>query len=172
MALSKIDGTNFIEGTVPSTVAPGAGKVLQVVSSTKTDTFSTTSTSLVDIPSLSVSVTPSSTSNKVFIIGNLSNNTNPGRIITFQLVRNTTNIANNASSGNFSGTVSEYINASTNDSITNSSFSFLDSPSTTSATTYKIQMMINVGDYTAYINTRPNGDAFQISTITAYEIAG
>jgi len=163
---------NSLSSVTSLPAAISTGKVLQVVSSTKTDTFTTTSTSLVDIPSLSVSVTPSSTSNKVFIIGNLSNNTNSGRVITFQLVRNTTNIANNASSGNFSGTVSEYINANTNDTITNSSFSFLDSPSTTSATTYKIQMMINVGDNTAYINTRPNGDAFQISTITAYEIAG
>ena len=44
-----------------------AGKVLQVVSTTKTDTFTTSSTSFVDITGLSVSITPSSTSNKIKI---------------------------------------------------------------------------------------------------------
>ena len=47
MALSKIDAVNFLTGTIPSgniatssLAAAATGKVLQVVSTTKTDTFS------------------------------------------------------------------------------------------------------------------------------------
>ena len=72
MALSKIDGTNFIEGTVPSTVAPGAGKVLQVVQGTSSTEFTQSSPTndVVYYPSsnkLSASITPSSTSSKIII---------------------------------------------------------------------------------------------------------
>jgi hypothetical protein len=45
----------------------GTGSVLQVVSNTKTDTFSTSSTSFVDVTGLSVSITPTSATSKIFI---------------------------------------------------------------------------------------------------------
>jgi len=45
----------------------GGGKILQVVSTTKTDTFTTNSTSLVDITGLSLAITPSSSSNKILV---------------------------------------------------------------------------------------------------------
>ena len=44
------------------------GKVLQTVSANKTDAFSTTSTSFVDVTGLSVSITPASSSNKIYIV--------------------------------------------------------------------------------------------------------
>ena len=43
------------------------GKVLQVVSTAKTDTFSTSSTSFTDITGLSVAITPSATSSKILV---------------------------------------------------------------------------------------------------------
>jgi len=43
------------------------GKVLQVVSETKTDTFSTSSSSFVDLTGLTATLTPVSTSSKVLI---------------------------------------------------------------------------------------------------------
>ena len=57
-----VDGTTGI--TFPSAISgvsatqQYSGRVLQVVSATKTDTFSTTSTSFTDITGLSVSITP------------------------------------------------------------------------------------------------------------------
>ena len=69
MALSKIDGTNFIEGTVPSTVAPGAGKVLQIQSAKFTDNLSTNSTSYI-ASTITDSITPSATSSKILILVN------------------------------------------------------------------------------------------------------
>ena len=50
------------------------------------------------------------------------------------------------------------------------SFTFLDSPETTSATTYKLQMRTNAGTVT--INRRNSTDAAFTSTFTLMEIAG
>ena len=49
-----------------------AGKILQVKSTIKTDTFSTTSGSVTDITGLNVSITPASTSNKVLVIARVN----------------------------------------------------------------------------------------------------
>ena len=45
------------------------GKVLQVVSTTKTDTFTGNGTAI-DVTGLSVTITPSSTSNKILLASN------------------------------------------------------------------------------------------------------
>ena len=54
--LQKRDGSTF-----------PVGKIGQIVSTSKTNSFSTTSTSFTDITGMSVSITPTSTSSKVFI---------------------------------------------------------------------------------------------------------
>ena len=48
--------------------AMSSGSIIQVVSTTKTDTFSTSSSSFTDITGLSVSITPASSSNKILIL--------------------------------------------------------------------------------------------------------
>tara|TARA_R110001632_G_C11056409_1_gene385308 strand:+ start:11 stop:511 length:501 start_codon:yes stop_codon:yes gene_type:complete len=166
MALSKIDGTNFIEGTVPSTVAPGAGKVLQVVQGSSTTSTSTNTTSYADT-SLSVSITPSSTSSKIYIIVNqtyhmFKNSSFTGGSI--RLLRDSTTI--------YGGVVhyESYISAGGVSSIelyNNKNLNYLDSPSSTSALTYKTQSR-------AYDASLTFTTQFQStkSTITAYEIAG
>ena len=49
-----------------------AGKILQVKSTIKTDTFTTTSGSVTDITGLSVAITPASTSNKILVIARVN----------------------------------------------------------------------------------------------------
>ena len=81
MALSKIDAANFLTGTIPSTNVANAslnsvttlpagvgGKVLQVVSATSTSAANTSSTSVVSF--MNASITPSSSSNKIFCVFN------------------------------------------------------------------------------------------------------
>ena len=46
-----------------------SGSVIQVASTSKTDPFSTSSTSFVDVTGLSVSITPTSTSSKILVLG-------------------------------------------------------------------------------------------------------
>ena len=47
------------------------GSVVQTVSATKTDHFSTAETTFQDVTGLSVSITPSSTSNKILVMTNV-----------------------------------------------------------------------------------------------------
>ena len=158
----------IVSGYVPYANLP-AGSVLQVVSTTKTDTFATTSATFTDLTSLSVSITPKSSSNKIFVIVNTGMSSSSGSgLSVFNLVRNSTNIAQPATSPTFVGTIDAY-QAGGTDFILPVSFSFLDSPSTTSSTTYKVQVRTNSG--TLYINQRQTGDCAFVSTITVMEIA-
>jgi hypothetical protein len=70
MALTKINNNTLSAiTTLPAAIA--TGKVLQVVQTTKTDTFTTTSTSFTDVTGLSVSITPSSASSKILIFSEI-----------------------------------------------------------------------------------------------------
>jgi len=152
--------------------ASGGGKVLQVVSTTKTDTFTTTSTTLTDITGLSLSITPSSASNKILVFANISSSTLSGRIIAFTLVRGSTSIGVSGSIQTYGGTIAQYHGSvADTGSIINNSLHFYDSPSSTSALTYKIQTRVNIGDTTVYINNRSSNDSSTVSSITAIEIA-
>jgi hypothetical protein len=119
-----------------------APAIAQVVSSQKTDTFTTTSTSYVDVPSLSVSITPSSASNKVFVLATIALGADYYQAYA-RLMRDSTAIAIGDAAGNrdatslgWSGTL---INANDDYLIMTQPIIVLDSPATTSATTYKLQ---------------------------------
>jgi len=145
-----------------------AGTVLQVVSTTKTNVFSSTSTSFVDITGLSVTITPTSTSSTILIL--VTSNfacSAAGTPQSFNLVRNSTNIAQPSTTPTFNGTVTPYLNLFENS--LGWSINFLDSPATTSATTYKIQGKTAGGTF--YVNGRGSADFASISTITVMEIA-
>jgi len=152
----------------------GSGAILQVVSTTKTDSFSTTSTSMTDITGMSVSITPSSTNSKIYIIATL-NCQNSGDNGGINLVRDSTAIAQPTSFGSRTAmTAITNRNANGTEGETKC-LSFLDSPSTTSATTYKLQMYVRSG--TGYVNrssTDTNSAVYPrgVSTITVMEVAG
>jgi len=171
------DITGLAAGALPSTVI-GAGGILQVVSTTKTDTFSTATTgSWVDITGMSVSITPTSSSSKVLVIVDLALAlSSVTDIVQQRLVRGSTAICVGDSRGSrnpVSGAVGVIYSNSTNASHTRG-FNFLDSPATTSSTTYKIQVFSNVG--TKYVNRCGedlDSSTFytSTSTITVMEIA-
>ena len=82
-----------------------SGTILQVVSTTKTDTFSTTSTSMTDLTGMSVAITPSSTSNKILITGNIFvSGSSASALVVFNLVRGSTNISISTGSGSTDST--------------------------------------------------------------------
>jgi hypothetical protein len=150
------------------------GGVLQVVSTTKTDTFSTSSTSYVDITGLSVSITPVSVGSKILVMASLYGDTSVGNIGMIQLVRNSTAVAiGDASSNRVRATTG--VGTFEANRPNSGSVQFLDSPATTSATTYKLQMRTASG--TVYLNrsSADNDDSAHpraSSTITLMEIAG
>jgi len=162
-------------GAAPTMQA--GGKVLQVVSTTKTDAFTTSSTSFTDITGLSLSITPSSTSSKVLVhtVTTFSNGSTGGYASTVRLMRDTTAIGNGTGAGNRPGAISTFtVTNPDTETVMTAVTSFLDSPSTTSAVTYKPQILARSGT-TAYVNMTGNdrNDVFMgrfSSTITLMEI--
>lgn len=147
-----------------------AGSVLQAVSTTKTDAFSTSSTSFVDVTGLSATITPSSTSSKILILFSAmmaNNTTNRNYLVNF--VRNSTNIAQSTGGSSRNQTFTSFV-ADANRVMTETAH-FLDSPNTTSSTTYKIQIANAVGG-TSFVNQSVSGNDGGISTITLLEVAG
>jgi len=154
--------------------AGGGGKVLQVVSTTKSDSFTSTSTSFADVTGLSVSITPSSASSKVLVLYNVSGSQAvAAQIARSRLMRDSTEInIGDAASTRARGT-SDPFSVAAQIIGTTIAGSYLDSPATTSATTYKFQVATSGG--TVYVN-RSEDDSDStirsrtVSTITVMEI--
>ena len=153
----------------------GAFRILQVVSDTKTDTFTTTSTSFVDITGLSVSITPTSNTSKVLVFYAVQalglNGINMGAL---NLVRDSTNILLADAAGSRIQ-ASNIIGATTAENVQAITNLYLDSPATTSATTYKVQIR-TAGAGTIYVNrtiTDTNSGDFVrgTSTLVACEVS-
>jgi len=154
-------------GTMLTTVNPKAGNVIQVVQGRTKTLFTTASGSLVDI-GLSAAITPSSSSSKVLVICNINGiffSAVAGSFASMVLLRGSTNVT--ADSGApYLGYPVGYNSAAVIRS-TAQTFTYLDSPSTTDATTYKVQAA-QVGGVT--INFQRDAQVY--STIQLLEIAG
>ena len=158
-------------------VSASAGQVIQVVSTVKTADQSTTSTSPVDVTNLSVNITPSSASNKVLVLVNINNIGNSlAQTTFFRILRGATVITSNSSGG--SADTKDAFGSGGGGGMTNedrklgtASITFLDTPSSTSALTYKVTMEVDGG--TGYINRWAlNNDVASVSTLTLMEIKG
>ena len=145
----------------------GAFRILQVVSATKTDAFSTTSTSYVDITGLSVSITPSSTASKILILTGIAVSADANGRTSVQLKRGATDIAISTGFADTNQTSVAYNNNYLSQFV---SIAHLDSPATTSATTYKFQAKVAAG--TGLINAQSGATTHgNVSTLTVMEIS-
>jgi len=112
---------------------PGGGKVLQVLTATDQTARTTTSTSFVTASNtLSVDITPSATSSKIFVQASFQAGTDSGARGFWTIYKDSTHLGHN--NGMFS------VNAS-NDVA--GSLTFLDSPSSTSELTYAVYIKSN-----------------------------
>ncbi len=137
----------------------GAFRVLQVVQGTL-GTIATSASSTYADTGLTVSITPQSTSSKILVMVNnqwQKSSANSGNGSNYQIVRNSTAIQAYGLIG-YTGSALQNIGTS--------SMTFLDSPSTTSATTYKLQFANNFNGGTIYVSS--DGST---STITVMEIS-
>jgi len=162
-----------LTGTIASARLP-AGSMLQVVQTTNTAAFTTTSTSYVTL--MTVSITPSSASNKVLITFGTNGGTNGDVMHGYVAIfRGATQLflADTAGSRRSATSV---INTATQEQRYYGG-TFLDSPATTSATSYTIQVLSSNGS-TLYINRSARDtdllayDGRTVSSITVMEIAG
>ncbi len=174
-----------VDSIIPRGGLPGGatgGGIIQMVQSVKTDTASTNSpaeTAFVDT-GLSVTITPQSTSNKILVFWNINIGSGSENVTILKLQRGTTDIllgdtastrirSTQAQGGAYSGAPWK------SDVVAGQ---YIDSPSTTSATTYKFVWCSNGSTY-SYINrsgrdhTSSNDeDARFTSSITAMEVSG
>ena len=168
--VDKLDpqsGTTLTLGSSGDTVTltsgaktSGFGKVGQVVQTTKTDIFSSTSTSFTDVTGVTANITPSTTSSKILVTLNGSANSSQAstQIYRLKLLRGTTSIG-------LSGQVFESYG------VSNAPQSFttilLDETSSIREQTYKLQVLVS-GD-TVYIGGY--GNAVEApTTLTLMEI--
>tara|TARA_B100000519_G_scaffold196297_1_gene202457 strand:+ start:478 stop:972 length:495 start_codon:yes stop_codon:yes gene_type:complete len=163
--MSKIE-VNEIARRSGSSPISIPGHVIQVVQGTYASFTNTTSSSFVDV-GLSAAITPVSSSNKILVKVAAHGIAQNGATAKTELalLRGSTIIqyalrpVYSATSGS-----GEYITGSC-------AIEFLDSPSTTSATTYKLQFRTRDGGDSTRFNDYHTGDERSTSTITLMEIA-
>ena len=153
---ADINSTFDLTGKTVTLPAGTGGKVLQVITGTDSTSRSTTSNSFVTgSNTLSVSITPSSASNKIFVIVTTSaGQDTASRSAFFTIRRDSTNIS------------FTQCNDTSDKLYYPLCMSVLDSPATTSAITYQLYFATDgVGTNTVnYANTK--------GSLTAFEIAG
>jgi len=141
--------------TVPSGVTmSGMGKVLQVVTDVFSTETGTTSTSYVTVSGFAATITPSSTSSKILVLCSASSYINAADAYLGTIYRGATDLGTFGRLYSAAGGLGGFI-----------SFNYLDSPSTTSATTYTYYH--KVGSGTGYVSVNNYK-----SNLTLLEIAG
>ena len=148
------------------------GRIIQVVTGNRTSVFSTTSSSFTDI-GLSASITPKESASKILIFLTIYSSCND--IHSQRLLRGSTAIEVGDSSGSRSRGFGGGFFCGEDADIGTMSGTFIDSPNTTSSTTYKVQTLVGGGGTVFYGRDKTNGNNFQhtrsIQIITLMEIA-
>ena len=166
MSTLRVDNLNARTGTkitVPTgTTLYAPGHTLQAVQNTYNVYTSTTSSSFVDT-GLALTITPTSANSKVLLMVSLTGiyAGASGTYAAQQITRNGTPIINY---DNISG----YNNAGAGGS--NASYAYLDSPNSTSALTYKIQIKRSTGSGTLYWNNFTSSSELANSSFIAMEV--
>ena len=149
-----------------------AGSVLQVQSGILTSTYAQTVVAFTDI-GLSAAITPISTSSKILVMASVAVGTEVMSVnVRLRLLRGSTMIGSSTDLSNSGFSHFEANQTGNNYTRFLESFTFLDSPSSTSAQTYKVQMYLSSALGTAYVNRGHTDQTRQHSTITLMEIAG
>ena len=158
----EVQSGHKLSGAAGSITTPGM--ILQVVQ-THVTAYSTTSSSSNSSTGLTVTITPKFSSSKVLITGNMNScHSNAAtRYARYELFKG----------GSFLVYIHALVGYLQNDVGYNTdfSYSYLDSPNTTSATTYDLQWSAHNGG-SSHFNNYGSSNNTTRSTITAYEIAG
>ena len=126
--------------TIPHAKMP-TGSVLQVIQTVKTDSSIVSSSSFTNIPVLSVAITPSSTSSKIYVSYSVQASAYT-KTLQLRILRDSTAIGiSDAVGSRTRATQAQFFqNSDANHQACPMSCSFLDAPSSTSELTYKIQV--------------------------------
>ena len=140
----------------------GVGKLGQIVTVRKTNTFSTSSTgSFVDLTDVTLNITPTATSSKILVdFRAFGSNSGGTDIIITRLLRDSTEVGSGSGGGSYDGFGIASVSGSYE--LVNLSMNLMDTPSTTSQITYKIQCRVNAS--TGYIGRKGNADHYRFPT--------
>jgi len=152
-------------GTILTTTSPKAGNLLQVVSATLSTSNVSTSSSTRSDTGLTVTITPSSSSSKILVTANVcgcgkNSGSGGGPYLGLWLMRNSTDITKFEGEGGYTANTDTI-------SFGSCTVTYLDSPATTSATTYKVQFSNPENAGNVGFNKSSS-----VSQITVMEIAG
>ena len=171
--VTYLKDTDALEKYTTDWVPVNTFGIIQVVSTSKTDPFSTASGSFTDITGLSVYITPTSATSKILVLASVSGDmsgTNGGAI---RMMRDSTPIAVGGAAGARFQTTTGIAKIPVN-SMNSSHVTFLDSPATTSALAYKMQALTPSG--TLFVNRAADdsdsaGRQRAFSSITVMEVS-
>jgi len=159
----------------------GGGGIIQVKQTVKTDTFSTLSETFTDVTGLSVSITPKFSTSKIMVSYSGCGGSNQNRVGHIRLARviggtTTTDIFIGDQSGASQAQASSTFVQTNSYYVSSFTGTFIDSPSTTSAVTYKLQLAAGDQDYQVHVGrSHDNNNEFSRSTtpsqITVMEIS-
>jgi len=153
--VNQVTGSKIIGSqSIPKSTLP-TGSVLQVVSSTFTSSFSSSSGSFVSV-GLTASITPTSSSSKILVLIDSFVRSDSANFVDTTIYRNSTNL------GGTYGLKNAYVNAAF---VMPIPFTYYDSPATTSSTSYTLYMRTENAT-TFYLEA-----AGRVSTITLMEIS-
>lgn len=164
--------TQYYTGSVWTALS---SKIVQVVTANKTSAFTTTSSTFTDITGLSVSITPTSATSTILILSSFMVGCDPTTTSGFfRLMRGSTAIDVGDAAGSRIQATND-ITAINGDKQAVGNIMFIDSPATTTATTYKIQVS-SPGSTTVAIgasstDTNSAGRSRTVASITVMEIA-
>jgi hypothetical protein len=148
----------------------GGGKVLQVVSATTTTATTNTTTTLADT-TLTATITPSAATSKILVLTQqyIATSRSSAYFGTVEgaLLRGATAIVDYSSIAGSNLIFFEAQGASSGSLVLIQNYSYLDSPSTTSATTYKTQLCVDQATNSATVTSQQSGN---LSSIILMEI--
>jgi hypothetical protein len=171
-SILNVDQVKNANGTTSPPVSI-PGHIIQMQSSVSTAASSISSQTYADIPSMTATITPTSTSSKILIqvsFGLLCS-TSTGTGCMMKLLRGSTEIGQGVGADTHNVFMQNYDGA--NSVFHQASHMFVDSPSSTSAITYKMQWALTGSGETWYMNRRGSDNyARTSSTFLLTEIAG
>ncbi len=146
---TAVPSQQSVKTYVTAAVAAVGGTVAQIKFASKTDTFSSESTSYVDITGLSVSLTPTNASNNVLVFAMVNVGGATANFVHLQAVRDSTALQVGAAAGSRTRASASFNPPGAGISL-NGVIVGVDSPGDTSAHDYKIQGLTSAGTF--YIN--------------------
>jgi hypothetical protein len=151
-----------VAGGVPTWATPAGGKVVQIVTATNSTQAANSTTTFADT-GLTATITPTSASNQVLVFANQNGiqktGSNADNALNLRLVRGATTISNIAQQSLYTGTALDLLGSTI-------STVYLDSPATTSATTYKTQFANSNSSSQVFVQR----SSVPVSTIVLMEV--